>query len=195
MQTANEQFARRLEDSESRARRNNIRIIGIPEKSEETATDLFVEDLLLNHLAPKGLSKFFTVERAHRVPGGRPKPGAPPSPIIARIFNFRDRDAILQASRVGGPVKFENTTVSFYPDVTQSVQKQRLGFQGVKRRMRDMDLKYAMLFPARLRVEYEDKAFFFDRPDVVSDWLDTLPVRRDPADRSGGTEDGGSAQE
>lgn len=59
-----------LVDYEGRSRRNNVRILGIPEKSEEPAMDLFVEELVMNYLKPTRLSKFFTVERAHRVPGG-----------------------------------------------------------------------------------------------------------------------------
>lgn len=59
--------------------------------------DLFLEDLILNHLKPKRLSSMFTIERAHRAPIPRPEPVAPPRTIIAKILNYRDRDVIFQA--------------------------------------------------------------------------------------------------
>lgn len=67
-----------LDEYEGRARRNNIRILGVPERTERPAVDLYVEDLVTNHLQPKRLSKYFSIERAHRVPGRRPRTGAPP---------------------------------------------------------------------------------------------------------------------
>lgn len=124
----------KLDDYEGRMRRNNIRILAVLERSEGQATDLFVEDLILNHLQPKGLGKLFVVERAHRVPGGRPKPGDPPRPILARILNFRDRDVILQHARTRPPLAYENANITFFPDFTQAVQRQRRTFLGIKKR-------------------------------------------------------------
>lgn len=193
LRSSHDNMARRLEDYVNRARRNNVRLIGVPEDSGTAGADLLVEDLITNHLSPAGLSKFFAVERAHRVPGGKAKPGAPPRPIIARLFHFRDRDAVLQASRDKGPVNFENASVSFYPGFSPLVQKQRLGFQGVKRRLRDLGLKYSLLFPTRLRIEYQERAFFFDCPDNISDWLDSLPMRHERTGHPGGA-DGGAAE-
>lgn len=162
----------KLDDYEGRNRRNNVRILGVPEKFEGQSTDLFVEELITKHLQPKGLSKFFVVERAHRVPGGRPRTGTAPRPIVARLLNYRDRDVILQHARVAPPLKLDNSTVTFFPDFTQMVQRQRRSFQGLKQRLCDQGLKYAMLFPARLRVEANGKAWFFDNPESASEWLD-----------------------
>ena len=42
----------------------------------------------------------------------------------------------------------------------------------MKRRLRVLHLKYAMLFPARLRVEEDGRAQFFDTPAAAAAWLD-----------------------
>ena len=165
-------IAEKMDDYEGRLRRNNIRITGVPEKAEGPAVDLFVEDLVTKRLGAGGLSRYFSVERAHRVPGGRPRPGAPPRTIIARIFNFRDRDVILQEARKNPPVKIDNATISFFPDFTLRIQAQRREFLAVKKRMRCRGLKYSMLFPSRLRVAVNNKTFFFDTPEEAWDWLD-----------------------
>lgn len=92
LENDNKLLTERLDDQEGCSRRNNVRTLGIPENEGAPAMDLYVEDLIKTRLQPKGLSNFFSVERAHRVPGGKSKPGAPPRPVLARLFNFRDRD-------------------------------------------------------------------------------------------------------
>ncbi|KAJ1090265.1 hypothetical protein NDU88_003400 [Pleurodeles waltl] len=100
-----------LEDQEGRARRNNIRVVVVPEGAEGPSVELLLGTLIVDSLCPKRLSKFFTVERAHRAP-------VPPR---AQIFNFQDRDAILQATRSHGDLQYENTTARFFPHFTLRV--------------------------------------------------------------------------
>lgn len=185
LEADNKQILAKLEDQEGRSRRNNVRIIGVPESAGGPALDLFVEDLIKNQLQPRGLSKFFSVERAHRVPGGKPKPGVRPRPILARIFNFRDRDVILQAARVAPPIQIDNQVITLYPDYTAMVTKQRQGFLDVKKELRDRDLKYSMLFPAKLRVEAEGKVWFFHTPEETKEWLEGWrPAKKTPRNRN-----------
>ena len=172
LQTKMDQMAAQLDDHEGRSRRNNIRITGVPEKAEGPSTDLFVEDLITQGLQPRGLSKFFGVERAHRVPGKRPPPGAPPRTIIARIFNFRDRDIILQEARVAPPVTYQNTNIGLFPDFTMQVQKLRRTFTELKKELRSQNIRYAMLFPAKLRIADGTKTHFFLTPEEGWTWLE-----------------------
>lgn len=87
--------------------------------------ELFLEDWILNTLCPKKLSSFFTTERAHRALAPTPRPGAPPHAIIARLFNFRDQDAILQRARAHGAPKFKGQAIMIFPDFTRKVQESR----------------------------------------------------------------------
>lgn len=87
LQAAQKRTESKLDEYEGWSRRNNVRIIGVPERAEGPAADLFVEDLIMNHLKPKRLSQYFTMERAHRLPGGRLKPGAPPRALYWLNFS------------------------------------------------------------------------------------------------------------
>lgn len=127
------QTTRELEDQEGCSCRNSIHIIGVPERAKGQTLDLFVEDIITKTLQPRGLSKKNSVEHAHRIPGTRLRPGAPPLPIIARLFNYRDRDVILQSTRSAPPLKFENVLISFYPNFTQKVQQKRQNFLDIKK--------------------------------------------------------------
>lgn len=148
----------RADDAEGRASRNNVRILGIPEKSEGKNPTEFVEQWLRRHITTEGLTDHFSVERAHRLPARPPQPGRPPRPFIARILDYRDRDTLLRAAREKAPILFENKTISLYPDFTLTVQKARATFMEAKKKLRAHNLKYALLFPARLRVIHNQKA-------------------------------------
>ncbi|KAJ1093066.1 hypothetical protein NDU88_006175, partial [Pleurodeles waltl] len=50
------------------------------------------------------------------------------------LFYYRDRDAILQAARSYGDIKYENATIRFFPYFTLQVQRKRQSFDEVNKR-------------------------------------------------------------
>ena len=63
------------EDAEGRARRNNLRIVGLPETVGGPNLVEYLEDWLRTAVATEGLSAHYALERAHRVPAHPPRPG------------------------------------------------------------------------------------------------------------------------
>lgn len=112
------------EDLEARSRRNNVRITGVPESTHIQNMERYVEDLLRD-LCAEDLTPMFLVERAHRILGPRPNPGATPRPIIARLLNYRDRDTVLRAAREKGDIQYQGNSIALYQDFTQAVQMAR----------------------------------------------------------------------
>ena len=165
----------RAEDAENRNRRNNLRIIGLPEGVEGKDPTAYVEDLLRSVLPDARFSPHYTAERAHRVPPKQGPPGAPPRTLILRLLNFRDRDEVLRAARQQGEIRFENTRLMIFPDYSVETQRQHKSFDQVKGAMRARNIKYSVLFPARLRVQDGESLRFFNTPREASAWLDTLP--------------------
>ena len=84
METKITTLENRAEDAENRSRRNNIRLIGVPERTEQGRMEDYLENWIGTVVAPERLSPFFALERAHRVPTRPPKPGTPPRPIVAK---------------------------------------------------------------------------------------------------------------
>lgn len=161
------------DDFENRLRRNNIRLIGVPEKAEGSNPTDFFEKWLLQLVGKERLSSLFAVERAHRVPTRALPPGAPPRPVLARILHFKDRDTILRAARDLPDIKIDNGKISIFPDFSAEVQRRRLQFFDVKKRLRVLQLPYSMLYPARLRVVAPNGSQFFESPKQAADWLDS----------------------
>nr|XP_047135285.1 uncharacterized protein LOC124812530 [Hydra vulgaris] len=84
-------FNEKCRISEDRSRRNNLRIVGIPENANESwdETEEKVQNLLCNKLGVKGIE----IERAHRV---GPKKEAQSRTIILKLLRFKDKSNILK---------------------------------------------------------------------------------------------------
>lgn len=163
---------RRADDAEDRQRRNNVRVVGLPEGAEGTVTTTFAEQFFKSLLTLGDLPPTYIVERAHRVPTGARPSGAPPRPFLVRFLNYRDRDMILAEARKHQDLKFENARIMLFPDFSAETQRRRRSFTDVKRRLREKELKYSMLYPSRLRVQHKGAVRFFETPQDASDWLD-----------------------
>lgn len=64
----------RAEDAEDRQRRNNIRVVGLPEGTEGSHPVTFAENLFKQLLSVTDLPPTYFVERAHWVPTGNRPP-------------------------------------------------------------------------------------------------------------------------
>uniref|UniRef100_A0A803K4A7 L1 transposable element RRM domain-containing protein n=1 Tax=Xenopus tropicalis TaxID=8364 RepID=A0A803K4A7_XENTR len=165
----------RMDDLENRQRRSNVRVLGLPERSEGAHPETFAETWLKELLGQDAFSPQFVVERAHRVPLRPLPPGAPPRAFLIKLLNYRDRDSALREARKKGDLQYAGARISLYPDYSSTVQKKRSSYTGVKRKLRDLGLEYTMLYPAKLKIMDGGKAHFFDRPELVLEWLEHRP--------------------
>ncbi|XP_077341416.1 uncharacterized protein LOC143986884 [Lithobates pipiens] len=97
----------------------------------------------------------YVVERAHRVPTGRRPPDEYPRPFLVRFLNYRDRDMILAASRKTQELKYENTKVMLFTDFSAETQRKRRSFTEVRRKLREKNMQYSMMYPRKLRVQHQ----------------------------------------
>ena len=76
----------RAEDAEGRNRRSNLLIVGLPEEMEGRDPLSFLEDWIKSFMPKDSLTPFFSLERAHRVPGQPPPQGGPASSNVGQII-------------------------------------------------------------------------------------------------------------
>ncbi|KAJ1082984.1 hypothetical protein NDU88_003145 [Pleurodeles waltl] len=174
----------KVDDLEARSQRNNLRIVGVAESTAIDNMEGFIERLLVQLLGRITFSDLFVVERSHRSLATHPPPGAPPCPIIARLLNYRDRDAALRHPRELKTLQYEGMTVSLHPDSTLQVQEARRQFITGKKQLRDLHLEYRMLYPANLRVEVDGSLLFFTDHKKLDQF-----VKRRAACKGGGDAD------
>lgn len=158
---------------ENRIHCSNLRFIGLLERAEGKDPAEYLENLLITAYGREAFSVIFAVGRVHRIYQQSPHlQEHPPRTFIAKFLNFRDWDKIVRLTREKGNIQVGNDHVAVFPDFSKEVQQKRSQFQDVKRRLRVLHLKYAMIFPARLRVEEDDRVQFFETPATAEAWLD-----------------------
>lgn len=92
---ANKALRAKVDDLEGRSRRQNIKIVGLPENVESGRPTEFVEKFLPNLLGAENFPEGIKVDRAHRT-GPLPSKGGRPRILIARIHHYPVKEMILR---------------------------------------------------------------------------------------------------
>lgn len=153
----------KLVELEGRSRRENLRLHGIAEGSEESSPSLsaFIENLLREKLdIPTSLD--LNIERAHRSLGPRAPPEAPPRSIIVRFATSKVKDEILKRAWQKKGFMLGGKKVIADHDYAPDVLKRRREYLEVKRVLREKKIKFQTPFPARLRVFYENNTCVYN---------------------------------
>lgn len=161
----------KCEDLESRSRRNNVRIVGVPE-GPDTCTTAAVAALLKEAF---NLEKEPLLDRSHRTLQPKPKPGDRPRAIVCRFHYHSDCMDILRRARELRQIKVRGVTVSVFPDHTAKIARARAAFNEVRRQLRGIDgARYGLFHPARLRITYNGVEKDFVSAEEASDFVKTL---------------------
>ncbi|KAI7799108.1 hypothetical protein IRJ41_018413 [Triplophysa rosa] len=162
----------RLDDQENRGRRRNLRIIGLPEKTEGQAAVNFMEKWIPDILCLKTKNGRVKLERAHRI--GAPGSERYTRSIIVRFHNFVDRQRVMDAARQLKEVRFEGKRIYFFQDFSAETQRKRRGFDEARKRLRDMGLRYSLTYPAALRITADNSVKVFNSPEKAMAFIDAL---------------------
>lgn len=121
------QLQAKCEDLEGRSRRNNIRLIGIPEGLETSNPREFISHLLQDLLK---LNEAPLLDRVHRSLGPKPREGAPPRPLLIRVHYFHVKEQLLRLAGANSPLLYQGRRISIFPDFTPAVAKKRSVYWG-----------------------------------------------------------------
>uniref|UniRef100_A0A3B4WX50 L1 transposable element RRM domain-containing protein n=1 Tax=Seriola lalandi dorsalis TaxID=1841481 RepID=A0A3B4WX50_SERLL len=182
-----QRMAELIDDLENRGRRKNLRVIGLPEDVEGTNPTKFFASWIPNLLELETKAGRVKIERAHRTLAPKPGPNQRPRPVLIRFHNFVDKQRVLDAARRKGIVKYQESSIMFFQDLSASILRKRKGFEDVKKRLRDIGAKYMMLYPATLKIIHDGEArrlftlrtrnspFFLIHTTVTQDLTTFLP--------------------
>lgn len=134
------EYVRRMESRchilENRSRRNNLRMLGLPEGVEGSEPVPFLQKTLPTMLALPTGGLPLEVESARRVQGGISwDPNGSPRPLVFRLLRLADKMAVLQAAR-SRPLSYAGARVTILPDFRSSPFQRRRTLLGTFRRAR-----------------------------------------------------------
>ncbi|KAK7901199.1 hypothetical protein WMY93_017968 [Mugilogobius chulae] len=111
-----------MDDQENRARRKNIRLVGLKEGKR-------LEKILSDGLGLTGGE--YEIERCHRSLGRRPGPTQTPRIILVRFLRYTAREKVLAAAKKKKGISWEDCSLSFFEDMTKERALQRKLFSPV----------------------------------------------------------------
>ncbi|KAJ4928472.1 hypothetical protein JOQ06_016264 [Pogonophryne albipinna] len=121
----------KVDDLENRSRRSNLRFVGIQESAEGTPG-----------------ARCLPYPADHRE--GTPLTDCQaklPRAIMIELLNFQDKVKILRLAREKKSSDYNGKHISIYPDFSPELTRRRRSFDPVKRKLRELNMKYFLLYP------------------------------------------------
>ena len=94
----NVQLKAAVDDQENRSRRQNIRVVGLPEGEEGPNPTAFMGSFLKDVLGAEIFPNVPVIDRAHLTLAAKPPPGKPPRPMLVRLHHLQTKELILRTT-------------------------------------------------------------------------------------------------
>ncbi|KAJ1138287.1 hypothetical protein NDU88_004678 [Pleurodeles waltl] len=158
---------------EDRSRRDNIRLLVIPENEEASDMQAFLSSTL-----PKMTSLDFDplleFQRAHRTGPKRYDNFSRPRPIMACLLRHNQTCQILQVAHTPGPFRIDQHEIRITADYSKETNEPRKAFLALRPRLRQLEMKYGLFDPARMWVTKNGVSKDFYNPDELRLFLDSF---------------------
>lgn len=153
----------KITEQESRSRRENIRIYGVPEEAEKESPTMisFVEKLLRENLNIDDATTL-EIERAHRALGPRPPQDAQPRSILAKFLSFKTKEMILRLAWQKKGFTWQGRQINLDNDYAPQILQKRREYKEVRKVLKERQIPFQTLYPARLRVKYDGETRVYE---------------------------------
>ncbi len=169
-----ERLTEKMTDMEDKSRRNNVRLVGLPEGMEGSDVAGFLR-INLSKWIPSLKGRNIEIDRAHRVYDGR-KNSDRPRTLIFRVLRWHDRLEILKGARQAYPVKCtqDNVTLLFFPDFSPVTAAKRKSLVPVLRSMTALGLQPFLAYPAVIKLRHGGEQRCFSSLRKAEDFVGSL---------------------
>ncbi len=168
----------KMTDMEDRCRRNNVRLVGLPEAGGGSDAAGFLR-VNLSMWIPSLRGRDIEIDRANRVyDGGRGSDR--PRTLIFRVLRWHDRSDILKGAWQAYLVKCaqSNVTLLFFPDFSSATAIRRKAFGPVLKKMTVLGLQHFLIYPAVIKLRQKMEQRSFDSPQKAEDFVSSLPQQK-----------------
>ncbi|XP_078533690.1 uncharacterized protein LOC144819833 [Lissotriton helveticus] len=168
----------KLEEMENRMRRNNLRVLGVPEKIEGENVRMFVIQLFKDTLPELSTWNWeLEVQRAHRTPftlRATKEQSKYPRAILVYFGNFLLRQAIAEKARPDAHRTRGEISYFVRPDFCHTTVERRWRLRQLIKPFLEKKAQVYLNNPATLKVIYKGHAKFFTSEIKAKDFLDSM---------------------
>uniref|UniRef100_A0AAV2MB03 Uncharacterized protein n=1 Tax=Knipowitschia caucasica TaxID=637954 RepID=A0AAV2MB03_KNICA len=100
-----------------------------------------------------------------------------------KFLNYRDREAAMTAARRMKEIFYKDHRLSLFPDLSPETRRQQQRFDGVKAKLRALNIRYGMLYPAQLMITHNERRIIFKSDEEAEDYVKKM--RQPAADDDG----------
>lgn len=161
-------------DLESRSRRNNIRIYGVPEGKEGASVTEFVNELFKSHLTlPDGVE--LQIQRAHRALIPKPAATSTPRSIIVNFLQFHIKELILRKSWQQ-KIEMDGKRLYFDNDYATDIMERRKAYGPIKAALKEKGIRYQTPY-TKMRVYWDSGLQIYGTADEAAQDLNRRGVK------------------
>lgn len=178
--TAQEKLHAKVVSLETYSRRETLRVYGVPEGAESGSQPMinFVEQLLRGGLGIPS-STHLQIQRAHRALSSPPPEGSRPRSILVKFLCFTVKEEVLRLAWQKKGFIWNNNKIQLDHDYPAEIMARRREYTEARRALKERNLRFQTLYPARLKVFYEGGAKIYDTVEAATSDLVSrgIPVK------------------
>lgn len=165
MTAQTQRMQEKMTDLEGRSRRNNIRIFGIPEGTEENSTGKYLERFLTTELELPSDTPL-QIQRAHRALAQKPPPSAPPRSMIVNFLQFETKEMVLSHAWKK-KIHVGEKRIFFDHDYATEVVQKRKEYGAIKKVLKEEQIRFQTPL-AKMRIHWATGVKTYDSAEDVT---------------------------
>lgn len=178
--STHEKMHLKMTSLEAYSRRETLRIFGVPEGAESGSQSIahFVEKLLRDNLnIPPTME--LQIQRAHRALASPPPDGSRPRSILVKFLCFTVKEEVLRLAWQKKGFVWNSSKINIDHDFPPEIMAMRKEYAESRRVLKEKNLRFRTLYPARLKVFYEEGAKIYETVEAATADLASrgLPVK------------------
>ncbi|XP_059232721.1 LINE-1 type transposase domain-containing protein 1 isoform X1 [Mustela nigripes] len=171
----------RSRDIEDRSRSSNIRLIGIPEKSnKENGAEEIIKEIIEENF-PELKDSSLEVVSAYRIPSKIDEKRLTPRHILVKFGNSTDKEKILKASRKR-EITYRGTRIRLTADLSLDTLDARSQWSNVIKVLQAKGFTPRILYPAKLAFDFEGKTKTFFDTEEFTKFVSSIPSLKELLD-------------
>uniref|UniRef100_A0A5F8H5U7 L1 transposable element RRM domain-containing protein n=1 Tax=Monodelphis domestica TaxID=13616 RepID=A0A5F8H5U7_MONDO len=166
----------KTDDLENRSRRDNLRIIGLPEDHDKRKSlDIILEEIIQEN-CPEILEQEgkVEIEKIHRSPPVFNPQLTTPRNVIAKFKNNQIKEQVLQAAKKK-PFRYHGNMVRITQDLSASTLKDRKAWNMIFRKARELGLQPRIKYPSKLTIFLQGKVWSFNTTEEFQAFINKRP--------------------